>query len=68
MWFVQVTLRPVREYLALTVPGLAEGRPSLLVGDRVILSDSEVAGYAPSYEGCIHEVSWLFSSVTDLAY
>ena len=50
-------MRPVGEYLALKVPGLAEGRPSLLVGDRVILSDSEVAGYAPSYEGFIHEVS-----------
>jgi len=56
-----VMLRPVGEYLALKVPGLAEGRPSLLVGDRVILSDSEVAGYAPSYEGCIHEVRRLSS-------
>ena len=64
-WFVQVTLRPVSEYLALTVPGLAEGRPSLLVGDRVVLSDSEVAGYAPSYEGCIHEVSWSSHLLTD---
>ena len=50
-------MRPVGEYLALKVPGLAEGRPSLLVGDRVILSDPEVGSYAPSYEGHIHEVS-----------
>lgn len=53
-----MTLRPAGEYLALKVPGLAEGRPSLLIGDRVILSDYEVAGNAPSYEGYIHEVSW----------
>eukprot|EP00794_Sanderia_malayensis_P005865 gene5865-6558_t len=42
-----VTVRPLAEYFLLSVPGLAEGRPSLLVGSTV---DS------PKYEGCIHEV------------
>jgi putative helicase MOV10L1 len=53
--FFQVCLRPVGEFLGLKVPGLAEGRPSLIIGDRVILSEpGEYEG--PRYEGCIHEV------------
>ena len=51
-----MTLRRVGEFLALQVPGLAEGRPSLLVGDSVILSVVEMADFAPSYQGYIHEV------------
>ena len=48
-------LHPVGEYLALTVPGLAEGRPSVLIGDKIILySPSDPDG--PSYEGYVHEV------------
>ena len=27
-----------REFLSLTVPGLAEGRPSLLLGDKIVAS------------------------------
>ena len=26
------------EFLSLTVPGLAEGRPSLLLGDKIVVS------------------------------
>jgi len=45
------------EYLALAVPGLSEGRPSLLVGDRVILtSNCYQSRSSPAYEGYIHEV------------
>jgi RNA helicase armi len=45
-------------YLALSVPGLADGRPSLIVSDKVICYD----GHNPNkekkiaYEGIIHEV------------
>lgn len=52
---VQVALHPVGEFLALTVPGLAEGRPSVLIGDKIILSSpSDPDG--PRYEGYVHEV------------
>ncbi|KAK3769722.1 hypothetical protein RRG08_004971 [Elysia crispata] len=52
----RVCLHPVGEYLALTVPGLAEGRPSVLIGDKIILySPSDPDG--PSYEGYVHELT-----------
>ena len=49
-------MRPIREFLALRVPGLAEGRPSVMIGDKIHVS---VPGddSAPTYEGFVHEVS-----------
>ncbi|XP_028398184.1 RNA helicase Mov10l1-like isoform X2 [Dendronephthya gigantea] len=52
----QVSLKPAGKLLSLAVPGLAEGRPSLLIGDRVILSVSGGSNNSPRYEGFIHEV------------
>ncbi|GAB1598152.1 RNA helicase Mov10l1-like [Argonauta hians] len=51
----QVCLNLVGEYLSLRVPGLAEGRPSVLVGDRVYLSTPGTEG-GPLFEGIVHEV------------
>lgn len=42
-------------YLALQVPGLAEKRPSLALGDAAIATLSNTKA-EQSYEGCIHEV------------
>ncbi|XP_060593732.1 RNA helicase Mov10l1-like isoform X2 [Ruditapes philippinarum] len=51
----RVCLRHFSEYLALPVPGLAEGRPSVLIGDKVILIDpSDPDG--PCFEGYVHEI------------
>jgi hypothetical protein len=41
---------PGGEFLALEVPGLAEKRPSLLLGDRVIASDPEPQDSAGEYD------------------
>uniref|UniRef100_A0A1I8GB69 RNA helicase n=1 Tax=Macrostomum lignano TaxID=282301 RepID=A0A1I8GB69_9PLAT len=48
---------PGRQYLALEVPGLAEGRPSLLFGDKPSAAGGpELAPRRPSYEGYVHEL------------
>ncbi|XP_071133478.1 RNA helicase Mov10l1-like [Mytilus edulis] len=51
----RVCMRRIGEYLGLKVPGLAEGRPSVLIGDRVILTDPGDPD-GPRYEGCVHEL------------
>lgn len=51
-----VLLRKHGEYLSLDVPGLAEGRPSLLLGDRVIVSYHDKGTDSPTYEGYVHEI------------
>lgn len=44
-------------YLSLEVPGLAEKRPSLMIGDSAVLRPVQRApGNAIFYEGCIQEV------------
>ena len=48
-------MRRIGEYLGLKVPGLAEGRPSVLIGDKVILTDPADPD-GPCYEGYVHEV------------
>ncbi len=40
------------QYLGLEVPGLAEKRPSLVLGDSVVVTRDGTL----SYEGCVHEV------------
>ncbi|BFZ08818.1 hypothetical protein BsWGS_11857 [Bradybaena similaris] len=52
----RVCLHPVGEFLALTVPGLAEGRPSVLIGDQIILSSPEDPE-GPRYVGYVHELT-----------
>ncbi|XP_046583747.1 RNA helicase Mov10l1-like [Haliotis rubra] len=51
----RVCLRRCGEYLALQVPGLAEGRPSILIGDKIILTDPGDPD-GPCYEGFVHEI------------
>ncbi|XP_041348540.1 RNA helicase Mov10l1-like [Gigantopelta aegis] len=52
----RVCLRPCGQYLALLVPGLAEGRPSVMMGDKILLSCPVDPG-GPRYEGFVHEVT-----------
>ena len=56
---MQVPLRNVGEFLGLQVPGLSEGRPSVLIGDKVIISvPGQIhASEGPEYEGYVHEVN-----------
>lgn len=51
-------LRREGRYLALNVPGLADGRPSLIVSDKVICYDEHNPNREKkiAYEGIIHEV------------
>ncbi|XP_066284664.1 RNA helicase Mov10l1-like isoform X3 [Branchiostoma lanceolatum] len=53
---INESLQPCGEYLSLTVPGLAEGRPSVLIGDKVVLTAPGAGDCSPSYEGYVHEV------------
>ena len=57
-----VSLRGCGQFLSLEVPGLVEGRPSLLMGDRVVVCMTE-GGWERGdvqegrhWEGYIHEV------------
>ncbi|XP_015587394.1 probable RNA helicase armi isoform X2 [Cephus cinctus] len=53
-----VVMRHCGEFLALKVPGLAEKRPSLLIGDKAIISFKwDSSGGELKYEGCIHKVN-----------
>ena len=53
-----VLLRPENEYLYMDVPGLSEGRPSLLVGDRIIVTEThDITGSSPRHEAYIHKVT-----------
>jgi len=52
----RVNMNVCREFLSLTVPGLAEGRPSLLLGDKIVASLTGSSSDSPKYEGYIHEV------------
>lgn len=51
-----VNMNVCGEFLSLQVPGLAEGRPSLLLGDKIIASLTGSPSDSPKYEGYIHEV------------
>ncbi|XP_014478416.1 PREDICTED: probable RNA helicase armi [Dinoponera quadriceps] len=51
------TMRRCGDYLVLEVPGLAEKRPSLLVGDRAVVSfEWDTSQGKLKYEGYIHKV------------
>ncbi|KAK3587543.1 hypothetical protein CHS0354_004830 [Potamilus streckersoni] len=51
----RVCMRRVGEYLGLKVPGLAEGRPSVLIWDKILLTDPTDPD-GPCFEGFVHEV------------
>ena len=48
-------------FLNLQVPGLMEGRPSLILGDRLIVSKNEnLLSGKVSYMGSVHQVVVIF--------
>ncbi|KAK0092944.1 hypothetical protein PV326_000266 [Microctonus aethiopoides] len=50
-------MTPSGEYLVLKVPGLAEKRPSLIVGDRAIVTFKwDTSSGNIKHEGCIHKI------------
>uniref|UniRef100_A0A8C9W6S7 RNA helicase n=1 Tax=Scleropages formosus TaxID=113540 RepID=A0A8C9W6S7_SCLFO len=51
-----VFLRKGATYLHLEVPGLAEGRPRLIIGDRVLLKKPQSGGIVVEYVGYVTEV------------
>ena len=50
-------MRRCGPYLSLEVPGLAEGRPSLLMGDRAIVCE-------PGACTCLHIIRWIIVLLT----
>ncbi|XP_067140176.1 RNA helicase Mov10l1-like [Centruroides vittatus] len=58
----QVCFQPCKDYLTLEVPGLAENRPMLFIGDRITASDP-IEKSNPVYEGFIHEIFVKFNSI-----
>ncbi|XP_039754327.1 probable RNA helicase armi [Pararge aegeria] len=51
----KVYLNHCDEYLSLEIPGLAEKRPSLIIGDKVLVTDTWSSD-SPPFEGYIHAV------------
>ncbi|XP_037369257.1 RNA helicase Mov10l1 isoform X2 [Talpa occidentalis] len=51
-----VTLRRSGDLLALEVPGLAESRPSLYAGDKLVLKTQEYNGHVIEYIGYVTEI------------
>ena len=49
------------------MPGLAEGRPSVLLGDKVMLTDPGDPD-GPCYEGYVHEVCSLWPKIVILRF
>ena len=53
-----ITLQRDGRFFAITVPGLAEGRPSLIMGDKVLIKDENQKPEERQiiFEGFVHEV------------
>ncbi|XP_030220925.1 RNA helicase Mov10l1 isoform X2 [Gadus morhua] len=49
-------LRKGVQYLHLDIPGLAEGRPSLFVGDRIALKEPQCNGVTTEYIALVNEI------------
>ncbi|XP_049627458.1 RNA helicase Mov10l1 [Suncus etruscus] len=52
-----VILKKNGGFLVLEVPGLAESRPSLYSGDKLILKTQEYNGHVIEYIGCVNEIN-----------